>query len=335
MNSPITGKEMKLSSEERTLAFRKEEYPVIYQFYLCEGSGEQFTTTGLDELNLQQLYNAYRSKHHIPFSNEIKTLRKQYGLSAKKMSEILGFGVNSYRNYESGEIPNLSNGKYIQLARDPKKFYDIVELSEALNSTEKKNLLSKVENTIDANRKSAFTHKLEEYFFSGQSLPSEFTGYRKPSMERLSEMVLFFAKAVQPWTTQLNKLLFYADFLNFKRTCFSMSGVRYRAINMGPVPNNYQSIFEYMANKSIVDVQDIEFNNGASGEQFKANPAREFNKDKFTIAELDILNEVADRMGKMTTKEIVDASHREQAWINNESDRKIISYKYAFELCEI
>ncbi|WP_394351640.1 type II toxin-antitoxin system antitoxin SocA domain-containing protein [Lunatibacter salilacus] len=38
----------------------------------------------------------------------------------------------------------------------------------------------------------------------------------------------------------MNKLLFYADFLMFKRSCFSISGVRYKAIDMGPVPFNFQ-----------------------------------------------------------------------------------------------
>ena len=60
MKSPITGKEMVLIKENRNLSFRKEELEVVYHHYKCEDSGEFFTTTELDEINLNQLYNQYR-----------------------------------------------------------------------------------------------------------------------------------------------------------------------------------------------------------------------------------------------------------------------------------
>jgi len=55
MKSPLTGKEMKLMSEPSTLNYRGKQYNVSHHFYLCELSNEQFTTTELDEQNLQEL----------------------------------------------------------------------------------------------------------------------------------------------------------------------------------------------------------------------------------------------------------------------------------------
>ena len=55
MKSPLTGKEMKLMSEPSTLNYRGKEYNVNHHFYLCELTNEQFTTTELDEQNLQEL----------------------------------------------------------------------------------------------------------------------------------------------------------------------------------------------------------------------------------------------------------------------------------------
>ena len=60
MKSPITGKEMLLIKESRILTFRKEEFEVVYHHYKCEDSGEFFTTTELDEINLNQLHNQYQ-----------------------------------------------------------------------------------------------------------------------------------------------------------------------------------------------------------------------------------------------------------------------------------
>jgi hypothetical protein len=63
MKSPITGKEMILVKEKRTLSFRKEAFEVVFYSFKCEDGGESFTTTHLDDLNLSQLYDQYWAKH--------------------------------------------------------------------------------------------------------------------------------------------------------------------------------------------------------------------------------------------------------------------------------
>lgn len=335
MKSPITGKEMPIQRENRVLTFRKEEFPVVYHYYLCVDSGEQFTGTELDEINTQQLYNQYLDKHNLPFPDEIKEIRERYGLSAVKMSEVLGFGVNGYRNYENGEVPSLSNGKLIQLVKDSQKFRALVEISDALDEDTKTKLLHKVDNIIEKENENLFSFELENYLLNGE-LPDEYSGYRSPNIRKLTEMVVYFAERLNPWKTQLNKLMFYTDFLMFKKSCFSMSGIRYRAINMGPVPNNYNSIYEYIANNNDVDVLVHDF----GGEEFKTHPGRNFNANLFDKTELEVLHQVAEKFKEVATKNaatraIIDISHKERAWLENEQDRKIISYKYAFDLSQI
>lgn len=148
MNSPITGKPMKIQSEVQKLNFRKEEFQVKQRFYLCEESGERFTTTRLDELNLELVYNLFRAKHRIPTPEEIKETREKYGISAIKMSDILGFGQNSYGLYERGEIPSLSNAKLLKLASDLDSFYQLVRDWETNEWKQKENLLHKIERLI-------------------------------------------------------------------------------------------------------------------------------------------------------------------------------------------
>src|SRR5690606_28799959 len=226
MNSPLTGKPMAIQTEVQTLTFRKEEFTVKQRFYLCADSGERFTSTEIDELNLSLIYNAYRAKHHIPSPEEIKKTREKYGLSAVKMSEILGFGPNSYGLYERGEIPSLANSKLLKLASDPESFLQLVNDWEIDNASTKSKLLDKVCKMIDEESETDF---LENYLI-GNSQFSELTGYRKPSLTRLKEMVVFFAHKVPSYKTKMNKLLFYADFICFRDQGVSMSGTQYKAI---------------------------------------------------------------------------------------------------------
>lgn len=55
MKSPLTGREMKLMSEPSTMDYKGKIYNVIHHHYLCETTGEQFTTSELDEMNLLEL----------------------------------------------------------------------------------------------------------------------------------------------------------------------------------------------------------------------------------------------------------------------------------------
>ena len=118
----------------------------------------------------------------------------------------------------------------------------------------------------------------------------------------------------------------------FKHSCFSISGMRYKAIDMGPVPNNFQSIFEYLDNINEIDILTTEFPNGYSGEQFKARKDRNFNAGLFSENELKTLEKVATVFNETSTNDIINLSHLEEAWKKNEKEKKVISYEYAFEL---
>lgn len=329
MNSPITGNPMKVCYELRDVPFRNEELQIVFGFYKCEESELQFTDTRLDTINTVQLHNRYREKHNLPFPEQIKKIRTQYGLSAIKMSETLGFGVNSYRKYESGEVPSLSNGKLINLAADPRKFQSLIELSDSLSEEDKKELCEITKDLIEENEKEKFQISFAKYLLENKA--DSYSGYRIPSLDRFTEMVVYFTAALGPWMTKMNKLMFYADFLNYKKTGYSLSGAHYRAIVMGPVPNNYSSLYEYVANQDEIDLITHPFNNGV-GYEFRSRNDRAFDPELFNEDELAVLENVATFFKDTSTPDIIEFSHKEKAWQQNESQRALIKYDYAFEL---
>lgn len=331
MKSPITGTEMKLTKERRSMDFRKETFEIIFHYFKCEDSGEQFTTTSLDVVNMNQVYNQYRDKFNIPFPDEIILIREKYDLSATRMSEILGFGINSYRQYEAGEMPSVANAKLIQMADDPKKFLDMVDLCGTLNEKVKAKYIQKAQQLAEEKKRNTFNLNFKEYLL-GNHLADIYTGYRNPNFEKFTEMVVYFSEKVSPFKTKMNKLLFYSDFLMFKHSCFSISGVRYKAIDMGPVPNNFQSIFEYLSNQNEIEICTTEFQGGFTGEQFKPRENRKFKTELFDANELAILEKVASVFKDTSTNDIIKLSHLEEAWKNNEKDKSVISYEYAFDL---
>ena len=328
MKSPFTGQDMKLKKETRTVSFRKQEIEYTNLNYYCEESKESFVTTELDELNLKIIHNKYREMNSIPFPEEIGKLRKKYGLSAAKMGELFGFGPNQYALYESGEIPSLSNAKSISLALNPSIFKTmIIDNHGILKEKDNKAALSKINLEI-----------LEEHDFSlknyllGDHDPDAFTGYKTPDYEKLANMVVYFAQNLKPQKTVLNKLLFYSDFGHYKNHASSITGCRYAAIARGPVPDKFRSLFEKMENDFFIDIKYVEYPNGMVGEKFLTNENYSFKDELFNSTEMNMMEKVKDFFKGKTTKDVVEVSHEESAWLDNQENKSLINYNYAFDL---
>jgi DNA-binding transcriptional regulator YiaG len=330
----MTGNDMVLCREKRTIPFRKEEFEIMYHFYK-DTDGEQYTEEYTDEVNINQVYNKYRDKYNLPFPDEIKAIRAKYDLSAIKMSEVLGFGANVWRNYEAGEVPSESNARLVQVADDVAEFGKMVRLTPHLDEKTKEKILLRVDELLKANDGWHLAYSEEDYVMGtdpGAALPDNTTGYRKPSLERLTEMIVFFTEQMQPFKTKMNKLLFYADFRHYQLYGVSISGARYRAVTWGPVPKQFDALFDHVSRKEEVEFVQHELPDGNLAGQFKPKEPRSFREILFADTELAVLREVAQRFAKDDAKRIIATSHEEEAWIKHEADHSIIDYNLAFGL---
>ena len=328
MKSPITGNPMELLKEKKVLEFRKEPFEIIYHYYRCKDTGEEFEDDHVGDLNLNQVYSAYRAKHKLPFVEEIKNIRSQYELPATTMSEILGFGVNQYRLYETGDIPSETNARLIQMAANPDEFLRLVELSDALHGKQKEKLLKRIsELKASLNQRDSAREKILE---AGR--PTEFNGYRKTSPEKAYHMARFFADSLSPLKTALNKLLFYADFYHFRQFGTGISGLSYRAIQWGPVPSQFDYLFKMAEENNIINLRYEVWDGDKEMVVIDPAPLTTFCSDLFTLDEINSLQAVLGTLKNVKTRQLVDISHNEPAWKENIEGKKLIDYNYAFDL---
>lgn len=317
---------LKIRLEPSVGTFRKEEIPYNKLYYIDPKNDKRVGSKELDHLNETIIQNLYRKKYKIPFPDKIKSIRVKYGLSPIKMSEVLGMGVNSYRNYESGEVPSLANANLIKLSSDRDKFKAMASLacSQGIISEEELNFISKKD-----------TESIDDYNFISiwniKNESSEFTGFVEPSYEKMANVVLFFIDKVNPYITKLNKLLFYSDFFNYRKTGYSITGCNYRAINYGPVPSMYGTLYDLLeANQSVSKVYESFSDTSIQGERLIKN--KEFDRSVFSNEEFATLCKVAETFKDTKTREIIEISHNEPAWIDNSEMKELIDYKYAFYL---
>jgi len=325
MKSPYTGKEMKIAKELRDMTFRKEAFQVVFHYYICEDSGEQFEDEHFSALNYNQVVNQYRVRHHIPFPEEIQKIRLKYDLSASKMSEILGLGTNSWRNYEGGEVPSTANANLIHLMAKPENFVQQIELYCSLAEKEKEKIIKPVQKLITGSCYCADPL----YRFNNQ--PDITTGFKAFDRIKTEQVIAFFAERLKPFKTKLNKLLFYIDFAHFRNIGQSITGLRYNAIQFGPVPHNYDILFGTLAD---IDIIDIEYAMTPDGEVEKIlpNPQYQFDASLFSSTELEVMEYIADKFKQTSASDIAKISHLEPAWKENIDGKRIIPFTYAFDL---
>jgi len=333
--SPLADGYATLQREPDKQIFRKEEYDYVYHFYECQTTNERFTTPELDNLNTAQIYNQYREAHQVMFPEQIAQVRKSYGLTAARMALLLDFGPNQFSNYESGEVPSASNAKILRLASDPTAFLNIVRSKkDELRSTEYEKLRRLLDTLIDEAQSPKRIGGIVVQ--TTQADPDQYTGYVVPDAEKFAELVLFFFQTLDNlFKVKLLKLLFYCDFQHYRLTTHSITGQRYRAIQHGPVPQEYGQRLQEMVQQGLLTASFhdsmVSSTDGSPVLVYKAT--RKANLDIFQASERQVIDFVYQQLGRKTRKQLEDFSHGEAAWQENNARYGQISYQtYAYGL---
>jgi uncharacterized phage-associated protein len=324
MKSPFTGGNVILRQENSELVFRKEKFQYINLYYECEDTKERFTTTEIDEINLFQVYNQYRVKYGIPFPDEIKQIRQMYELPASKMSEILGFGENQYRLYENGDMPSEANGKMLSSIKQPCVFKSFVRNAQyQFEPNEFEKIQLKLKKAIGFQQSNIYW----DLIFNSYSR-SKINGFAAQSYSKLKNILLFYIeKFGGVYSTKMNKLLFYTDFLSYKKYGMAMSGLAYKAIQYGPVPVRWDRVYSLIDD---IDNEIVEFESGNSGTKLCSQLSTDLSA--FSTNEMAVLEAVYERFKDTTATEISEISHEEDAWKDYFETKEMIDFNKAFSL---
>ena len=316
MESPITGGRVIEVYEKERQDFRGESYEVHAHYYVCEDTGERFTTSDSPDRALDDLYAQYRNMHGIPFPEEIKGIRERYGLNYRQITTVLGFGENQYAQYEKGQVPSESNGKMIAAIADKDTMLKMLRsCKDEFTADEYSYIVSSVSNSTDAGSESTVLGVLY-----GRFRPSSLNGYTLFNESKASELVKMLAvEGCISFPSSMNKATFYADMLHFKRHGRAISGMRYKALQYGPTPYKFGTLYDNIDGLNEVEV--IAHDNSATKFLCSSYDITVFSDD-----EVGVIREVASKIGGMSVKDIVDESHKEYAWIEHHELREFIPY---------
>lgn len=138
---------------------------------------------------------------------------------------------------------------------------------------------------------------------------------QRPDDEKLRELIIYLSSLSEGdecWgAIKLNKLLFYIDFVAYRRFGKSVTGQEYRAQEMGPTPRRLRPVVEQMKRNGDVVEERVMFH---GREQIRTIACRTAAKGLFNQAESDLIHDTISRFWKMNASEISKESHTFLGW---------------------
>jgi len=302
---------------------RGEDINVEYESFKCSKCGEQYidSTPENDPFNLA--YRKYRKAHNMLQPEDIKGIRKKYGITQNELSRLLGAGGATLSRYENGALQDRAHDSQLKLINDPRNMLKIVrENSELFGNVRAGSLISQLEKVVK--NEYPIERCLEEIF--GSSDKSIFTGFQAFDINKLLNSILFFCKDGL-LKTKINKYLFYADFKHFKEYTVGITGATYVHLPLGPVPNNYEIYLSSFVNEGYLGIEEIFYTDpNIIGEKY-VSIEKSLLSD-FTDSEIKVLSTIKEFFYNFTAKDISNYSHEEKAY-QDTAEQASISYEYA------
>lgn len=323
------GQDGPLCRERQPTAFdvRGETLHIELPVKVCPSCGTTEVEDGFDPAEIA--FAEYRRRKDLLTPERIRNIRKRYALSQKSFAALLGMSEATVNRYEGGGLQDEAHDAAIRACENLDFVRGLLERKGGKLSPWQR---CRVEAALIGQAEAADLPRTMGRLWSMPRDISPLTGYRCFSYEKYAAVVVWFCQRLNTVTpTSLNKLLFYADFLHFRSESVSLTGTAYRRLQYGPVPADFGGLREQMEFDELVEVREVEWDNGNLGEQYVAGPNAHSIDVAFSPRERKVLESVAQTCERLTPTQLSQRSHSETAWRDTEN-RMLISYETARDL---
>jgi hypothetical protein len=137
------------------------------------------------------------------------------------------------------------------------------------------------------------------------------------SETKLEEAILYLSTLTERdrfcGAVKLNKLLFYADFIAFRRLGKSITGQEYQHLRLGPCPRGMKPALDQLERCGDIATRE-EPMFGGEYRQKRTFAKRLADLSEFSGPEVDLFDEVVERFWDRNASDISDLSHEFIGW---------------------
>jgi putative zinc finger/helix-turn-helix YgiT family protein len=309
-------------------AFKNVKVNYDASYLYCDAAEELY----MDEQQMQEndvrLKDAYRKSEGLLTSAEIIGIRAMYGISQSDLCILLGWGGKTITRYESHQVQDKAHDTILKkLKQDPEWFLALLNDAKENLSMESYQKYLDAATVLYEKDQDSYLRKAIEASYARFHGNQQFHGNTELSLDKVVDVIRYFAASTRItslYKVKLMKLIWYADALSYKNRGFAITGLVYQALPMGAVP---------VGHNSIINLRDVPCEEVDMGEtnayHFSLKAADSF--PALSDEDINILDIVIEKLGKMSKNEIVSFMHKEQAYVET-APRDVIQFKYAANL---
>ncbi len=294
--------------------YKNEEVLFTSTYEYCSNADEYLETEEMIKANGLAMKDAHRESVGLLTSSEIISIRKKYGVSQKNFSKILDWGRATITRYENHQVQDRAHDDILRkIDSDPKWFLELLKRAKG-------SISDKAYNNYYHNASEQFKKKKNQYLIDSiHAIYADYqdkiiTGKTELNLNKVIEMINYLVENIDSLhKVKLMKMLWYTDNLHFKRNGVAISGLIYRSLPMGAVPEGYDQ---------IVLLDGVVFDTVWYGEDiaYKFKSAPGFSVKKLSPTEIETLDKVISLFGYINTDGIVNRMHEEEAYIRTKSN---------------
>ena len=239
---------------------------------------------------------------------KIKDLRRLTGLSQEILAEKMGVIRSTISQIETGdrkitaeELLKLSNIFNV----NPSNLLDIEKAPEVILGEDKKEK----------------KHK---------KVPQVRINVPQKNLKKFKEVLLYILNKVgskaNVGETVIYKLFYFIDFDFYEKYEEQLIGATYQKNTYGPTPVEFAKIVEEMKNNGEIEEVESKY---FSYPQRKYLPLRKANLEILKANEIEVINDVINKLSDMSATQISEYSHEDVPWLTTE-DGEMIEYESVF-----
>lgn len=306
--------------------FKGEEVSFDATYEYCVHADEYLETEDMIKANSLAMKDAYREKAGLLTSQEIIGIREKYEVSQKDFSEILDWGRATITRYENHQVQDRAHDDVLRkIDLDPKWFLQMLSRAKGEISDKAYDKYHKLASTEFRRMKNRYLMDSIQALYAGFT-DDTITGGVELNLNKVIEIINYYASKVSSLhKVKLMKMLWYGDSVSYKRSGKSITGLVYRTLPMGAVPEGYEQILDLDG----VEFETVLYDFDRLG--YKFYPVEGFQIKKLTPEEIEILDTVISEVGHLNSQEIIDKMHDEDAY-KCTGKNCIIPFSYAEKL---
>ncbi len=315
-----------LVNEQATFKDFKVNYDASYMY--CDVAEELYMNEKQMQENDVRLKNAYRMATGLLTSTDIYNIRTKYGISQSDLCTLLGWGTKTITRYESHQVQDRAHDTILKkIDQDPEWFISLLKQARVNLSTESYRKYFETATTLYENDRDQYLRRAIEASYAKYDGNKMFHGNTELSLDKVVDVIRYYAASKQVtnlYKVKLMKLMWYADAFSYKTRGNAITGLVYQALPMGAVP---------VGHNSMIDLKDVPCEEVDMGETnaYHFSLKEEGSYPSLSKEDINVLNIVIEKLGKMTKNEIVEFMHKEQAYVET-AFRDIIQFKYTENL---